>query len=87
MLEVKKLSSGTLLDIEYLQNIDGLETAEPHRHEYFEIFWVLNGEGSHSIDADGQKMMFSGSIVISQIECGTVISRKDKNINKNSSLE
>ena len=50
MLEVKKLSSGTLLDIEYLQSTNGVETPEPHRHEYFEIFWVLDGEGSHSID-------------------------------------
>ncbi|MET4693010.1 helix-turn-helix domain-containing protein [Endozoicomonas lisbonensis] len=50
MLEVKKLPTGTLLDIENVKKTDGIESIEPHRHQYFEIFWVISGEGSHSID-------------------------------------
>lgn len=50
MLEIKTLSDKRFLDIELLENCRIPESAEPHRHEYFEIFWTLEGEGSHSID-------------------------------------
>ncbi|CCN80458.1 putative Transcriptional regulator, AraC family [Vibrio nigripulchritudo SFn27] len=50
MLEVKTLSRNCFLDIELLENGSLPESTEPHRHQYFEIFWALEGEGSHSID-------------------------------------
>ena len=50
MLEVKTLPAGVVLEIEHLKRPDSLETKDPHRHEYFEIFWVIEGEGCHSID-------------------------------------
>ncbi|WP_067519066.1 helix-turn-helix domain-containing protein [Endozoicomonas ascidiicola] len=50
MLEVKKLQPGAALDVEFIGSNAAPESAEPHRHEYYEIFWVLKGTGSHSID-------------------------------------
>lgn len=38
-----------MFDIELLDE-PAIETPIPHRHEYFEIFWVLEGEGYQSID-------------------------------------
>ncbi|BDY07031.1 AraC family transcriptional regulator [Ferrimonas sp. YFM] len=49
MIEVKRLPEGVPLDVEFLQR-PGRQTPHPHRHEYFQIFWVLEGEGSQSID-------------------------------------
>ena len=50
MLEIKKLPDGVSFDLEFI-DIDSIpESLQPHRHEYFEIFWVLKGTGSHSID-------------------------------------
>lgn len=50
MLEVKKLPKGKIIDIEFVDDNSLPETIEPHRHEYYEIFWVLEGSGAHSID-------------------------------------
>ncbi|WP_299735079.1 helix-turn-helix domain-containing protein [uncultured Endozoicomonas sp.] len=50
MLEVKKLPHGSVLDVEWIGSNATPESAEAHRHEYYEIFWVLTGIGEHSID-------------------------------------
>ena len=50
MIYTKKINSGNVIDIEFLENPSEMETAEPHKHEYHEIFWVIDGKGSHSID-------------------------------------
>ena len=50
MLDIKKLTSDTILEIEHLDKQAIMESGEPHRHEYYEIFWALEGEGRHSID-------------------------------------
>lgn len=50
MLEIKRLPKGALFDVELLQIGSLPETPEPHRHEYYEIFWVLAGKGTQSID-------------------------------------
>ncbi|CAM3866969.1 helix-turn-helix transcriptional regulator [Parendozoicomonas haliclonae] len=50
MLEVKQLAPDLILDITCITKEHGPETTESHRHEYYEIFWALEGEGSHSID-------------------------------------
>lgn len=49
MIEIKRLPKGAIFDIELLDE-PTIETPNPHRHEYFEIFWVLEGEGYQSID-------------------------------------
>lgn len=50
MLEIKQLPKGSAFDVEYLGKGSIPESPEPHRHEYFEIFWVLSGKGAQSID-------------------------------------
>ena len=50
MLEIKKLAAGKSVDVEFIDIGAIPETPVPHRHEYFEIFWVVSGEGRQSID-------------------------------------
>ncbi|MCV6637259.1 AraC family transcriptional regulator [Candidatus Albibeggiatoa sp. nov. NOAA] len=50
MIYIKRLPAGQLFDVELLDINCKPQTPVPHRHEYFEIFWVLSGEGSQSID-------------------------------------
>lgn len=39
-----------MFDVDLLDIGAKPETPTPHRHEYYEIFWVLQGKGSQSID-------------------------------------
>lgn len=50
MIEIKCLPQGKALDVEMLESTTMPESLEPHRHDYYEIFWTLSGTGSHSID-------------------------------------
>lgn len=50
MLEVKQLSEGASFDVEFLDVGSIRESTKPHRHEYFEVFWVISGNGNQSID-------------------------------------
>jgi len=50
MIEIKRLPDGQSFDVEALTVGTLPETPVPHRHEYFEIFWVLEGTGRQSID-------------------------------------
>lgn len=50
MIEIKHLAQGKTLDVEMLKSTTKPESFEPHRHDYYEIFWTLAGTGSHSID-------------------------------------
>ncbi|MBQ4838009.1 MULTISPECIES: helix-turn-helix domain-containing protein [Pseudoalteromonas] len=50
MLDTKRLPKGTSFDVEFLDVDAEPESPQPHRHEYFEVFWVLSGEGKQSID-------------------------------------
>ena len=50
MLEVKQLSKGASFDVEFLDVGSIRESTKPHRHEYFEVFWVISGNGNQSID-------------------------------------
>lgn len=50
MLEVKRLPNGASFDVEFIGAGSLPESPQPHRHEYFEIFWILSGEGRQSID-------------------------------------
>lgn len=49
-IPIRQLPDGKFIDIEFVNLEGGIEYVGPHRHEYFEIFWVLEGEGCHSID-------------------------------------
>lgn len=50
MLEIKQIPDGALFSVDFVGEGAAPETPEPHRHEYFEIFWILSGEGKQSID-------------------------------------
>lgn len=50
MLPIKTLANDQYLDIELIDGSSEPESKEPHRHQYFEIFWVLQGSGAHSLD-------------------------------------
>lgn len=50
MLETMKLARGVSFDVEFLDINAVPEFDTPHRHEYFEIFWVVAGSGMQSID-------------------------------------
>ncbi|WP_421903624.1 helix-turn-helix domain-containing protein [Maridesulfovibrio sp.] len=50
MIEVKNLPQGQHLDIELLDRGMEPQSLSPHRHEYYEMFWTLEGKGSHSVD-------------------------------------
>lgn len=50
MIEIKRLSKGKTFDVEFMDVGSVPETLVPHRHEYFEMFWVLEGKGRQSID-------------------------------------
>jgi AraC-like DNA-binding protein len=50
MLEIKRLPDGASFDVEFLGIGSIPESPKPHRHEYFEIFWILSGNGRQSID-------------------------------------
>lgn len=50
IIDIRILPDNQPLEIELIGFTDELEYTGPHRHEYYEIFWVLEGEGSHSID-------------------------------------
>lgn len=49
-IDIRTLPEHQPLEVELINCSAGLEYIGPHRHEYYEIFWVLEGEGSHSID-------------------------------------
>lgn len=49
-IDIRILPDNQPLEIELINFTEKLEYVGPHRHEYYEIFWVLEGEGSHSID-------------------------------------
>jgi AraC-like DNA-binding protein len=50
MIEIKQLPSGISFEIEHMVTEASPETSSAHRHEYFEIFWTIKGEGKHRID-------------------------------------
>ena len=50
MLTIKQIPDGGVFSVDFVGLDATPETPEPHRHEYFEIFWTLAGEGRHSID-------------------------------------
>lgn len=49
-IDIRTLPDSQPVIVELIRFSKGLEYIGPHRHEYYEIFWVLEGEGSHSID-------------------------------------
>lgn len=57
MLEIKQLPDGSSFDVEFIGVGAVPEFPEPHRHEYFEIFWVLLGQGRQSIDFVEHEML------------------------------
>jgi len=50
MINTKQLAAGRRITVERVRDARVPETLEPHRHNYYEIFWVLQGEGQHRID-------------------------------------
>ncbi len=56
MIEIKKLPKGAIFDIDLIDD-PIIETPVPHRHEFFEIFWVLEGKGYQSIDFNEYSML------------------------------
>lgn len=49
-IDIRTLPDSQPVIVELIRFSKGLEYIGPHRHKYYEIFWVLEGEGSHSID-------------------------------------
>lgn len=53
IIDIRVLPDNEPFDLELVDAVEmegKLDYVGPHRHKYYEIFWVLTGEGSHSID-------------------------------------
>ncbi|MGF1703969.1 helix-turn-helix transcriptional regulator [Photobacterium makurazakiensis] len=49
-IPLKQLPKGSPLGVDFIESNDTSSYSLPHRHEYYEIVWALEGTGSHSID-------------------------------------
>ncbi|MCI0554784.1 MAG: AraC family ligand binding domain-containing protein [Anaerolineae bacterium] len=46
-------SLSTFFEIARVDNLSEMDKpAVPHRHTYYEIFWILGGSGAHYVDFD-----------------------------------